>query len=363
MAIIKGQIESLKKIKAELAKNGLSRFKSVKDLNVFLENYEFEKDEFLIETELEFDEDIEKIRADRDKFQQDYNTSRASESSVLNRSIESLTSRINELTLRNSNILLSMLNWLRIANLKIKKRKIEENFIIILNEQTKGIARRVNELNNTISDYTNNREKYISRRSKSFIDKLEKTKEIVESLYPYIAGAIGENLVVKEIKKLSDRNILLNDFNLRFDPPIYNKKENKRIQRVQIDHLLINNSGIFLIETKNWSKQSIVKVNLRSPVEQIRRSSYAMFVTLNSSSKKNKFKLTSHHWGEKQIPIRNVIVMINHKPKEKFKFVDVKTLNELNNYVSFFDKVFDNSDVALISKHLNKMNHHSINSQ
>ena len=37
------------------------------------------------------------------------------------------------------------------------------------------------------------------------------------------------------------------------------------IKSIQIDHILVTNSGIFLIETKNWSEKSLNNPSLRSP--------------------------------------------------------------------------------------------------
>ena len=39
---------------------------------------------------------------------------------------------------------------------------------------------------------------------------------------------IFENLVVKEIEKLSDDYVLINDFNLSFSRPIFYKKQNQK---------------------------------------------------------------------------------------------------------------------------------------
>jgi hypothetical protein len=179
--------------------------------------------------------------------------------------------------------------------------------------------------------------------------------KIVESLDTLIAGAIGENLVEKELKKLSDKYILINDFSLKLNKPIYNRKRNYRIYSIQIDHLLISNSGIFILETKNWSKNSIESINLRSPIEQIKRTEYALFIILNNDSPYNWVNLNDHHWGDKQIPIRNIIVMINEKPKEKFKYVQVKTLKELNSYIEYFEPMLDDSEVLRIYKYLNRI--------
>ena len=59
-------------------------------------------------------------------------------------------------------------------------------------------------------------------------------------------------------------------------------------------------------------------------------------------------RLEKHHWGDRKIPIRNIIVMINEKPKEEFKHVKVVTLNELTGYIQYFDQVFDDDEVGEI---------------
>ncbi len=156
----------------------------------------------------------------------------------------------------------------------------------------------------------------------------------MEGLKNLILGAIGENLVVEEVKKLPDDYVLINDFNLRFSRPIYYKKHNQRIYSVQIDHLLISKAGIFIIETKNWSKSSVNSSSLRSPIKQIERSNFALYIFISEN-----IKLRNHHWGEQRIPIRNLIVMINNKPRGKFKYVNVKLLRELNNYIKYFEPV------------------------
>ena len=50
----------------------------------------------------------------------------------------------------------------------------------------------------------------------SKIRELTYTKEVVDGLYTLIAGAIGENSVVKALQQLSDDCYLFNDFSLNF---------------------------------------------------------------------------------------------------------------------------------------------------
>lgn len=149
---------------------------------------------------------------------------------------------------------------------------------------------------------------------------------------------------------MPDSFYVINDFSLEFSPPIFNKKENDKITSIQIDHLLISKAGVFVIETKNWSSQSIQNLDLRSPVEQIKRSGYALFVAINSESNLN---LSDHHWGSKKVPIRNIIVMTNSVPSEEFKYVKALPINNLNGYIKYFDPIFSDHEVENIFNQLN----------
>ncbi len=293
MTIVVGKIEPLKKLKEILNDNGITRFNSIGEINAFLKNYESEKEEIPKITKITLDQEIKEL--------------------------EETTKQTIEKS--DKNLFNKIVYYLKIKSLTNKKSNLEKNY-----------------------------EKVISTRCMESNRKLNFTKEIVDGLYTLIAGAVGENLTVKELEKLSDDYFLINDFSVEFNPPIYNKNENDRIFSIQIDHLLICKSGIFLLETKNWSNKSIKNLDLRSPVKQISRTSYALFVLLNSESSIN---LVRHHWGSARIPIRNIIVMTKVKPKEEFKHVKVLTLNELNGYIKYFDEIFNNDEVKHMFNYLN----------
>ena len=297
MTIVAGKIEPLKKLKEILNENGITRFNSIGEINNFIKNYESEKKEIPKIIKNSLDEEIKKLEE---------TSKQAIEKS-------------------NKNLFNKVFYYPKIKIITIKK-----------------------------SARTKNYEKVISKRCIESYKELDFTKEVVAGLYTLIAGAIGENLAVNELKKLPDNYYLINDFSVEFNPPIYNKKENDRIFSIQIDHLLICQSGVFLLETKNWSKQSIKNLDLRSPVEQILRTSYALFVLLNSESNVN---LTRHHWGSKKIPIRNIIIMTNEKPKEEFKHVKILSLNKLNGYINYFDQIFNEDEVKNIFNYLNNEIH------
>jgi len=293
MTIVAGKIESLKRLKDTLHSHGIYRFNSVGDINAFLHQFDSEIHDIPATVQRSTDEEIN-------------NLEEASK---------------NAIEKRDKNIFNKIIYY-------FKTRKLIKNHTALVN----------------------NYEAVVSKRSKDSYRELEFIKETVEGLYSTIAGAVGENAVVSELQKLSDKYYLINDFSLKFNPPIYNKRENDRIFSIQIDHLLICQSGIFVLETKNWSAQSIKNLDLRSPVEQIKRASFALFVFLNSDKNQG---LVWNHWGSKKIPIRNIIVMTNKAPKSDFQHVKVLPLNKLNGYIKYFDEIFDVIEVKNIFNYLN----------
>jgi len=351
MAQIHGQIESLKKLKHELNSHGIRRFNSIKEIDAFLVNFQHEK-EAIISAERErllneakdlihtIKENINKCEVIKSKKITEIEV----EIDTIRINIQNLTERVN----------IGFLHKI-IYGYKLKKQKkllayYNSNMPLIISNATKNIQRVIENDENRLKYINDNNEQIINERSLPGIQNLYHVKKTIEDLYPLIAGAIGENLVVKEIEKLPNDYILLNDFSMKFSPPIYHRHTNDRIFSIQIDHLLISKSGIYILETKNWSKKSIESLDLRSPVEQITRTSYALFLLVNDA----KIKLTDHHWGDKQIPIRNIIVMINEKPKEDFKYVKVKSLKELNNYLTYFEPVFTETEINRIANYLIK---------
>lgn len=294
MAVITGKIESLKKLKALLNDAGINRFNSVGQINAFLKNFESERKEIPEAARMMLDKEL--------------------------RGIEDLILRA--LERRKISPIYKLIYYFRLTSLTRKKSKIEINY-----------------------------EKLLSAKSKELYKTLDFTKEVVDGLYTTIAGAIGEYATIQELKKLPNSYYVINDYSLNLVPPIFNKKEGDKILSIQIDHLLICKAGVFILESKNWSNKSIESLDLRSPIKQISRTSYALFILLNS---KSKIKLTKHHWGSKRIPIRCIIVMTKGKPKLEYKHVKVLTVNELNNYIQYFDEIFEEEDVNKIFNHLNE---------
>ena len=348
MARIFGTIQSLKCLKSELKNKGVSRFNSVREIKHFLSNFNSEKLKIYQDTsdklEIEYLEKgiiLKQGITNRNKI---INL----RSEIIDKTISDLETKIKLIDNNKSDKFLKKLySSVTLYFLRNQYNYYLKNKNKLINLAVIEISKKIANDELFIREYENNKQDLIEKRAKSEIDNLEYTRRVLENAKNLISGAIGENLVVKEIKKLSDDYFLINDFNINFSNPIFYKKYKQRINSIQIDHLLISKAGIFIIETKNWSKLSVNSLSLRSPIEQIERSNFALYIYLSKN-----ITLNAHHWGEQKIPLRNVLVMINNKPKEEFKYVRVKLLRELNDYIKYFPPVFSEKQFDKIINNL-----------
>ncbi|MBP6870442.1 MAG: NERD domain-containing protein [Bacteroidales bacterium] len=296
MAKIIGQIESLKALKAELYNRKIFIFNSVGDINRFCREFSMKKKMVIESYENSIIEEIKRISERIGENEINLEKAKQDEINRLDTRILHYKERKENLEKERMNafFLNKAVLFFKIRQLKKELKYITENYNLIINGSIKDIQEDINHDSINISYLSENRQKVILERSRPEIRELERVKEVIDELRPLIAGAVGESLVEKEIGKLSDDYTLINDFSLIFTPPIYNRKTKDRIYSIQVDHLLISRAGIFILETKNWSKESIDSLDLRSPVDQIMRTGYAMYVVVNTNIHLNK-----HHWGEK----------------------------------------------------------------
>ncbi len=347
MAIVYGTIESLKSLKSELESNGISRFSSVKEINNFLSNYNSEKLSILNNVSEKLEKEYVETCTNLKKRIQNKDEIINLGTEKIDERISDLQTRINSINYKDTNFLTKLILGARVYFQQNKLKYLVESKTKKVSSLVKDISKNIENDECFIRQYETEKQNLIEKRAKSEIEELQFIRNVIENSKNLILGAIGENLVVKEIQKLSDDYILINDFRLSFSSPIFHKKYNQTIYSVQIDHLLISKAGIFIIETKNWSKSSVNSISLRSPIEQIERSNFALYVYISEN-----ITLNEHHWGEQRIPIRNLIVMINNKPTSKFKFVSIKLLKELNDYIRYFEPVLTDRQLYRIKNNL-----------
>ena len=357
MCKVHNSVGCLTTVKTHLRRHNINDFNSINEVINFQKNFStlrqqiISKHEQLIENEkITLDAKISQldntIKTDKTHFENSFRSE-----------IEELTQKLNNLSSSTGlNLIQRLINFIKRWSLKKKLQGLELN---MNNKVSYAVSSLVDQ-----HQYKTNRYQYITSQFRDAvnescltdINKLENKQRIIDEVKNSIYGALGEHKVVKELENLSDDNILINDFALSFHPAIYNRQENDYIKSIQIDHLLITPSGIFLIETKNWSEKSLASLDLRSPVQQIKRTNFALFKLLTGDISSDRVKLKHHHWGDRKIPVKNLIVLTNSKPNEEFQYVKVLTVNELLGYVKYFKPVFTNAETEAIATYLLNLN-------
>lgn len=175
-----------------------------------------------------------------------------------------------------------------------------------------------------------------------------KSKYLLDSNYALIQGASGEQQALDEFRKLPDSYNVINNVQLRFLKPIYNPRTRQRIYTTQADHVVLGPSGVFLIETKNWSKGTINRTTNFSAFDQVKRTNFALYCYLNPRTT----GFFSSFFDSKKIPIKSVLLMTGQTTDERDPFVKVAGLTELNRYITNLPTVMTDLEIKQV---LNKL--------
>ncbi|RRJ89021.1 nuclease-related domain-containing protein [Flavobacterium macacae] len=351
------KIGSLTALKSHLEKNGVHDFKSLKEVIDFQKSYansrqhlirqheslireeknslDRELPELELAIEIQRQQATEKLKAEIDLLKEQLAVSKSSTGTNLFKKLASVVS-----------------DWRRTVEIKRKEHNFDTEVDRALGGLVEDFQLKSNRSRFIASDF----EEAARQSVKNPLSELDRKNEIIKEGSNYIYGALGEQKVAKTLEALSDDFFLINDFNRSFSPAIHNRQENDFIKSVQMDHILVAPSGIFLIETKNWSEESLENASLRSPVAQVRRANFALFYLLNNKRSNYRLRLDGHHWGDKKIPIRNLIVLAGTRPKEEFQYVKVLAAGELLNYVSYFKPIFSSAETEAIAEMILRMN-------
>lgn len=356
MCKVYNTIGSLTAIKSHLHRHNITEFTSLKEVMNFQKNYNAASRKIISDHELIVTQEMVRLNSEIQQLTNIIQSKKIELEEQLRSEIQDLKHKLERLSAKRSNFVQKLAGY-------FTRRALQKKIISIEYDIESNVAHSVQHLTDVLADKAA-RHKYFSshfhsaaRQSAALpMKELERKKKIIDEINTSIYGALGEQKVVKELEKLSEDYILINDFNCSFSPSIYYKQEDQYIKSIQIDHLLISPAAIFLIETKNWSASSLSNLDLRSPVEQIRRTNFALFKLLAGKASAVDLGLNGHHWGPKKIPIKNLIILVNKKPKQEFQFAKVLTLTELISYIEYFPPVFSADEREKIAHRLLDLN-------
>jgi hypothetical protein len=346
MCIIHNTIGALSHIEAHLAKNNIDEFNSIPELIKYEKDYFFLKEQIILKHRDKVRKEKQVLEEEIPLLTEEILTNKIELNQKLEQKLSTLNAEVEKLFLPNSNIstilkdlVLNSIVWSKIWLVPVLTR-------VNLFLSTRKLKNNLKQKNTYFELLNNNFEEAVNQSSSSELQNISRKRTVIKEINNFIYGAIGEHKVAEALSKLSDDYILINDFTCSFHPALFHSKQNDYIKSVQIDHILVAPSGVFLIETKNWSENSMKNKVLRSPVQQVLRTNFALFIILEGNTLKN------HHWGQRKIPIKNIITFINQKPTEEFQFVKILSLNELVNYITYFPPCFSKEEVQKIADYL-----------
>lgn len=346
-------IGSLTALKSHLVSNNIHDFKSLRDVMDFQRSFTILRQHLIAEHEKLIEQEKNSLTIEIQQLNTTIDTKKQQSEQRLTDEINQLKQELNTLAANvSTSIFQKLVKRVKYWRYKKKIKHKENNFDSEIELSISNLVNDYHIKNNRYQFISENVDEAVKLSVQYNLAALERKKTIVDQANTSIYGALGEQKVVKTLESLSDDYHLINDFTLFFVPAIYNRQENDYIKSIQIDHLLVGPSGIFLIETKNWSEKSLENLSLRSPVQQIKRTSFVLFKLLNNDMSNNYLQLSRHHWGDKKVTIKNLIVLTNTKPKEEFQHVKILTVNELLGYVNYFKPSLSNTETQRIVEFL-----------
>ena len=347
MAQVIGRIDSLSTLLNIFKENKIDFFKSLDDIAHFRNNYNnivrFKYKEVMDSLKAEIDSYILLLA----ELISDYNQKLSEREANLQKEKENLLLQIEHYSTNSKNFFKILYCKYKLYVLKRRKDILENDFENEKKRPYNNLEKEINLQNDKISYLENNFDKVFQERFQVFEEKYTLANSLIEENISIFLGAIGEQKALDTLKALPETYYVINGFSLDIRPPIYNKNTGDHIGSIQADHIVVGPGGVFLIETKNWSNKSIQNRDFYSPVEQLKRTSYVLFILLNDAGNYDD-SILEHHWGSKKVSVRNILLMINNKPNHEFQFVKMLTLNEILSYIKYFKPIYSATEVKAI---------------
>lgn len=195
------------------------------------------------------------------------------------------------------------------------------------------LNRKVTEAEQALKAFITNRQPETDRR-------IADTKQAVSALQEVAAsselpGAIAEKAVIKELGRLPNEYVLMNDVRLEYDRYIHFDSE--YLKTAQLDHVLIGPAGVYVIETKNWSQEFVANEEYFSPFKQVKRASYLCYRILKEAG------CSSH--------VRSVVACAGAVPlKPPDSHIAVVPITRLFSYVQYGERVISTAQIDQIRR-------------
>ncbi|MDR2953621.1 MAG: NERD domain-containing protein [Prevotella sp.] len=326
-----------------LRSKSIYRFKSINDIIDYKRNYPNEIENIRARIKNEINEEIKKLTKENENLLDEYDRDKTECGSLLCAQIDLLKSILSS----SRNNLFSKIKKYRA---KRKLNLLEPDFDWIVEKQIKHYLVKIDSNKKKINHLTYSQLLEIERRSKPFIRKIEHIVSELNSLSAFIYGSVGELKAIELLRKLPNEYYIINDFRKSFDPPLYHKSEDDRIYSTQLDHIVIGPTGVFVIETKYWSRKSTESNDLFSPIKQLRRGGFALYIIINEITKNSNSFLSN--WGHTKVSVSNILLMMGASVNNQFEHVKILTESNCIYYITRGPTILNKNQIDCLVKRL-----------
>lgn len=342
MARIIGEIDTLSRITGMLKNAGIGDYKSIDEILSHRRSCELDIQATLKSAASDYETDLKK-QSDyciklTDQYDEDFKRINDEKSEI----IDLLSARLQSTSLQSFSKI--------VLRIRIYLKKKTTHFST--KWQLRSLAIDITVNTRLLEQIKRSKEKIIQSKARNQAAPSYHAIELYRQNESILTGAIGEQKAVDELKNLPDSFVVLNNVQITMSRPIYNSKTDDRIYSVQADHLVVWPTGVFLIETKHWSEYTAKLQSNFSPIDQVKRTNYALFCILNPRPPRGFFASLFAKTNTKKIPIRSVLLMTNSTTQIRDPFVKVLSLSELNSYIRSFTANFNEEDIQVVLREL-----------
>ncbi|MBP6949174.1 MAG: NERD domain-containing protein [Candidatus Pacebacteria bacterium] len=351
MAKSYNQIGALRELLDILDQEGINDFTTLEEIRSFRFNFKKLLEDIKSKNKELLSQNISDLESEYKELSEELNEKIKIREVLLKKEREEIVPKIAELENKRNKLMIPIY-WIKRKYWIRKKYILETKFDEQVKKPFKSKIHKSELLKNEIDDKKSNTDKWIDIFSKEEVDRANFVLSAIDDNKNMFYGAEGEERALNELLKLPDTYSVINDYRKKFKRPLHDKRSDDWIYSVQIDHVVVGPTGVYIIETKNWSQNSVESRDLFSPVKQLKRTSYAMFILLNNLINNRGLISFGRNWGDQQVSPKNFILLMGHKPVETYQFVKIVTIPEINSHLTYGDKIFSEKEVEELVEYL-----------
>ncbi len=231
-----------------------------------------------------------------------------------------------------------------------RKRRLEDHFFDEVAKPFKDLYTEIERLASRTEYLESNSDEEVAKRLADEHERKRRIDRALSDLASWRVGALGERKTLDALRELPDSYHVINDVNVRLKPPV--STEFGPIVSCQIDHVVVGPSGVFNIESKYWSKESLDNNSLYSPIQQTRRAGRGLFVAIQRKFGGPKVKIRKFRWSLRKFKVRSIISVTGAWPKSKPRYVKIMRPNRLVGYIQYFGQELTPDWVSKIARWL-----------